>query len=63
MLKSQKTRKKKRSWYFGEKRVKKTTFAQPFFFRVPPFMPCFFSTTISSKKIPTFKLFLKIKQQ
>jgi hypothetical protein len=47
LLESQGTRKKKRSWCFVKKRIKKTTLEHPFSFPLPPFfMPFFFSTTI-----------------
>jgi hypothetical protein len=50
LLESQGTSKKKRSWCFVKKRIKKTTLEHPFSFPLLPlFMPFFFFTTILRK--------------
>jgi hypothetical protein len=49
VLENKGIRKKKWSWCFVEKRIKKTIFEHPFSFPLPPlFMPFFSSITISS---------------
>jgi hypothetical protein len=59
--------KKKKSWCFVKRRIKKTTLEHPFFFPLPSFLPMhfFFQQQFEQEllKVLILKLLLKVKQQ